>query len=123
MRKFTVFCLLISFCWTSNALGRSTPLNEYNWDNSLSPQQTDVFGNPINGSQNNSVCANSCPGYSPEISSCDDGYVPVRCEAEGCSNFYKCDSIPCEEGFDSSLKNCMIEVQESNYLCTRCIDE
>ena len=123
MKKIALFCFFVSLCLTSNAFCRSTSLNQYDWDKSLSKQKTDVFGNPINGAQYNSVCVQKCPGYSPDIESCEDGYVPVRCEANGCSDFYKCENIPCEEGFDSTLKNCMIEVQESNYLCTRCIDE
>ncbi len=123
MKKITLFCFLACLFCYSELSARSTPLNEYNWDPKLGRgAQLDAYGNPIKKGKEIKACMEKCEGYSTEISSCDEGYELVSCEADGCSSLYKCVETPCDEGFDTTLKNCMIEVQETNYLCTKCID-
>lgn len=132
MKKIFVISSIIALGYASMTYAASSPLNEHNWsmpntESTPAPKSgrlrnnIDEFGNPMTPNNNaSSSCAQACIGYSSTISDCPEGYVLTTCQAPGCYNFNKCEPSPCAPEYDSRLKDCPIDVQPDNYLCTKC---
>lgn len=67
-------------------------------------------------------CPKVCPGFKTEIEDCDAGYELKNCPDADCAKYVKCTVIICEDGYDTSFKDCPISVQDDNYHCTKCIE-
>lgn len=135
MKKIFLTALVLSLYSWSNVEAASGSINQNNLDmqslststrgETISPRRLiDEFGNPISGSatteEGQQICTQSCIGYSTSISQCPDGFELKTCQTPGCFTYHKCEQSPCAYGYDTSYKECPIEVQADNYLCSKC---
>ena len=65
-------------------------------------------------------CPKACPGFTAETLDCGQDMEPKACIDSDCGNYYKCMPIVCEEGFDTKLKKCALEIQPDNFRCSKC---
>ena len=65
-------------------------------------------------------CPTACPGFTTETLDCGQDMEPKACVDSDCGNYYKCMPVVCEEGFDTKLKKCALEIQPDNYRCSKC---
>lgn len=128
-KKIAFIAIALASFSISHALASTTHLSEFNWDNPSGNNgrntgitgKTDAFGQPLQDSGNN-ACTQKCPGYSMTVTECSDGYELKTCEDSACSEYHKCEATGCEPGFDTEFKDCPIEVQEDNYMCSKCAE-
>lgn len=125
--NFVLICLTSLILNVGSVTAGITPLNEYEWKDKTIGDSTEVSGYsegiPASDTSENisaDSCPNQCPGYSPDIGSCPAGSELSSCS--GCAGWYKCVESECAPGYDKNYKECNIDVQEDNYLCSKCID-
>ncbi len=121
--------LFLAIALASFGAGRvwasTTHLSEFNWDNpsgNTGRSAVDEFGQPLNNGSANNSCTQKCPGYSMTVTECSDGYELKTCNDQACVEYHKCEATGCAPGFDTEYKDCPIEVQEDNYMCSKCIE-
>lgn len=135
MKKFALsFFAFALFLNTNTASAGMRPLTEWNGGTPSSfagtPSAPREMTIPDSGASAPSAglpmtaeeyCPKACPGFAPDIQECDEGLEPKACTDYDCSNYYKCVPVICQDGYDSSFKDCPISVQDNNFRCTRCI--
>lgn len=117
--KFAFLAIaLASFC-ISPAFASTTHLSEFNWDD---PSGKGKNGKDQSSADDGRSCAEKCEGYKVFITECEEGFDLVSCEESGCFEYHKCEPNGCNPGYNTEFKDCAIEVQEDNYLCSKCIE-
>lgn len=134
MKKFTFLILIAGiFLNFSDASARLRSLTEWNggMPGSLNSDSYDGYspeGMEEGGAGTTAIpltaeqyCPKICPGYKTETEECPEGYELKSCSDIDCGKYLKCQRIICEEGYDTTFKDCPISVQDDNYHCTKCI--
>lgn len=126
MRKQLFLLTAAAVLAAGNAFAATTHLSEFNWDDPAAGGRSaasmpEEFMSSSGGNVKN--CMQQCPGYSMTVTECSAGYVLKSCESANCAEYHKCEPNGCAPGYDMELKDCAIDVQEDNYLCSKCIDE
>lgn len=117
----------------SSSYAASTHLSEYEWKSSpvgdipekaaTSSANDKAFNWGATDSEKTAnTCSTQCSGFSKETTSCDTGQELINCEVSGCGEYRKCEESGCAPGYDKEFKDCAIDVQEDNYLCSKCIE-
>lgn len=124
-KKASLLCA-VAILAAGNASAATTHLSEFNWDDPKAGGREAAampmeFFSGNDGNINN--CMQKCPGYSMTITECSTGYELKSCESANCAEYHKCEPNGCAPGYDTELKDCPIDVQEDNYMCSKCIDE
>lgn len=65
-------------------------------------------------------CPAVCEGYTAEALDCGQDMEPKACPDSDCGNYYKCMPVVCEDGYDTKLKKCALEIQPDNFRCSKC---
>ena len=111
--NFVLICLTSLILNAGSVAAGITLLNDSGYLEEIPASNT-----PENISNNS--CPTQCPGYSPDIDSCPAGSELSSCP--DCAGWYKCVESECAPGYDKNYKECNIDVQEDNYLCSKCVD-
>lgn len=125
MSKKTLLLFAVAVLTAGNASAATTHLSEYNWDDPSGSSRS-VAEMPVESSgagENRNSCMQKCPGYSMTITECSAGYELKSCESANCGEYHKCEPNGCAPGYDMELKDCPIDVQEDNYMCSKCIEQ
>lgn len=127
MNKKSFLLTAAAILAAGNVYASTTHLAEYNWDDPSSGGRSAVSSMPaefsFSGSDQGNGCMQKCPGYSMTVTECSAGYELKSCESANCAEYHKCEPNGCAPGYDTELKDCPIDVQEDNYMCSKCIDE
>lgn len=122
--KLAILSLMAVLLSANLALAASTPLNEFNWDAPKPSSRGTGANTPSDpGGKATDSCSLKCVSYSAETTECGDGEALEACSEVGCGNLFKCVATPCAQGFSADIKDCNIEIQEDNFLCTKCMEE
>ena len=123
-KQLTIIFLILSLMYFQPAAAGIRSIVDWGGENA----QTDNAGffldstssaPSFNNDIDNSYCQNACPGYtlSPV---CPDGMEARSCLQNDCSAYKRCEGTPCQEGFDTKVKACDIDIQIDNYFCSKC---
>lgn len=82
-------------------------------------------GSTMSGSPNRPMtaeeyCPTVCQGYTLGALECGQEMEPKACPDSDCGNYYKCMPVVCEDGYDTKLKKCALEIQPDNFRCSKC---
>ena len=125
-KKIFPLAIALTLYTFSSPFAATQHLSEYDWDDPSAAIHRKTGSLDILSSdetlKDNDYCTDKCRGYSTTITICDAGFELKTCSDYNCFEYHKCEATGCAPGYDTELKDCIIDVQEDNYLCSKCIE-